>query len=306
MKRDIRIIAILLFAAATVSCLRKVDYDYSRWYKDDSDDDGLRRISVMTFNVRTANEGDTGDRAWTVRRNGVFEMMKTIHPIIMGSQECESVHMEDITSALPEYHVIAPDLATVPKEECAEDAIFYIADSLHVLSSGTFYLTGTPDTPSRLPQSIHYRVCTWAKFRLVNGGQEFFCFNTHFDYTAEELRVIQMGVVIDKMKEINPDGLPIYLTGDMNTDESEKATFKPLLDYGFSSARVNAVTGDSHLTFNAYGDYKGSIYDHCFYKNFHSVPKFVTVRDPFAGLKYISDHYPVNIVLKFNDDSDSE
>lgn len=306
MKRNIIIPVILVLAAALTSCIRKVDYDYSRWYRSDEDADGLRKMSVMTFNVRTASEEDTGDRAWSVRKKGVVEMMKTIHPIVMGTQECESVHMDDITSALPEYSIIAPDLETIPKWECAEDAIFYIKDSLDVLSSGTFYLTGTPDTPSRLPQSIHYRVCTWAKFRLVKGGQEFFCFNTHFDYTAEELRVFQMGVVIQKIREYNPDGLPTFVIGDMNIDESEKATFQPLLDIGFSSARVNAVTGDSHLTFNAYGDYKGSIYDHCFYRNFNSVPKFVTIRDSFAGLKYISDHYPVNIVLKFNNDSDEE
>lgn len=297
MKRVLRIFSALLLAAACfTACHKKMDYDYSRWYKSDSDKDGRRQISVVSFNMRYGSaETDTGERSWSVRKNAVSAMLTAIHPILMGSQECEPSQRKDILAAHPEYGVIYT--TTAPKEECEEVAIFYLKDTVSVLASGTFYLTGTPDTPSRLPQSNHYRVCTWGKFRLTGGGQEFFCFNTHLD-THTDAHQTEMDAILSKIKELNKDNIPVYLSGDLNTDESSSA-FTPLMNYGFKSARIEALVGDSYKTFNDFGQSSGSILDHCFFKGFYSVQKFTTVRDTYAGVKYISDHYPINIILKF-------
>ena len=32
---------------------------------------------------------------------------------------------------------------------------------------------------------------------------------------------------------------------------------------------------------------------------FSGVSRFTTVRDKYAGVPYISDHYPINIILNF-------
>lgn len=296
MKRFLRILSLFVLVASVASCHTKRDYDYSRWYRSDSDEDGRRQMSVLSFNVRYGSaEDDTGDRDWSVRKNAVAAMLTAIHPVLMGCQECERAQRADILSAHPEYSVIYT--TTSPKEECEEVAIFYLKDSLTVLESGTFYLTGTPDTPSRLPQSNHYRVCTWGKFKLIRGGQEFFCFDTHLD-THTDAHQTEMDAILAKIKSLNTDNLPVYLTGDLNTDESSTA-FTPLKNYGFKSARIEAIVGDSHKTFNDFGKSSGSTLDHCFFKGFYAVQKFTTVRDTYAGVKYISDHYPINIILKF-------
>lgn len=296
-------IKILLFAALVAgffgtSCKKEYDIDYDRWYKDASEEDGRRQISVMSFNVRFGSSADdTGTRDWSVRKTAVAAMLKAIQPVLMGCQECEPEQRKDIISSHPEYSVIGVDLHG-PNEEVEQVAIFYLKDSVQVLEHGTFYLTDTPDTPSRLPQSNHYRASTWGHFKMVNGGQEFFYFNTHLD-THTEAHKAEVDAILGKIKQYNTEGLPIYLTGDLNTDESSTA-FNSLWSYGFKNARVDAIVGDSYKTYNGYGDYNGAIYDHCFYKGFYSVQKFNTIRDKFAGVPYISDHYPISITLKFN------
>lgn len=298
MERYIKTAILLLVAAlCSASCHKKMDYDYSRWYKSESDNDGRRQISVMSFNVRYGTAADdTGDRDWSVRKAGVSAMLRSMRPLVMGCQECEPQQRKDIIASNPEYAAIGIDLHG-PTEEVEQVCIFYLKDSLDVVQSGTFYLSSTPDVPSRLPQSNHYRASTWARFRLKNGGQEFYHFNTHLD-TQTAAHPAEMDAILSKIRQYNTDALPIFLTGDLNTDETSTA-FDDLKRYGFKSARLDAVIGDSYRTFNAYGDYTGSVLDHCFYKDFYSVPKFSTIRDKWAGITYISDHYPISITLKF-------
>lgn len=295
MKTFFKILFAIVAVLSVCSCNTKRDYDYSRFYKSDDDEEGYRKISVMSFNVRISSASDAGDRNWEVRKAGVFEMLKSIHPIVWGAQEAEPNQTKDIMAALPEYGAIGVDLHSVHDEvEC--DAIFYDKDSVQVLNSGTFFLTSTPDTPSRLPQSIHYRVCTWGRFKLIDGGREFYHFNTHLD-TKAEARPIEMEVIFEKIKEINNEEIPAYLTADFNTGENDEI-FKPLLNYGYKSARKEALTGDSYATYTAWGTVS-QIIDHCFFYNFYAASKFTTIRQPWAGITYISDHYPISIILKF-------
>lgn len=298
MKRYMKLTVVLAMAlAALPSCHKKMDMDYSRWYRSDADDDGRRQITVMSFNVRFASSADdTGNRDWSVRKKGVAAMLAKKRPLLMGTQECEIQQRKDIIQACPDYAAVGINL-NGPTEECEQVAVFYLKDSVDIVQSGTFYLSATPDVPSRLPQSNHYRVCTWVRARLKNGGQEFYHFNTHLD-TQVAAQPMEMSVILDRIKMYNKDGLPMFLTGDFNCEESS-AVHDGIKSYGFKSARIDAITGDSFKTYNAYGDNSGSAIDHCFYKDFYSVPSFVTVRDKFADLTYISDHYPVCITLKF-------
>lgn len=298
MKRYIKVIFILTALASVLSsCHKKMYVDYSPWYKSDADEDGRRQIAVMSFNVRFGSSSDdTGNRDWSVRKNGVSAMLTQKHPLLMGTQECEPEQRKDIIAANPEYAAVGIDLHG-PTEECEQVAIFYLKDSIEIVRHGTFYLSATPDVPSRLPQSNHYRVCTWIQARLKKGGQEFFHFNTHLD-TQTAAQPTEMAVILDRIKMYNTDGLPMFLTGDFNCEESS-SVHDDIKKYGFKSARIDALIGDSYKTYNAYGDNSGSAIDHCFYKDFYSVPSFVTVRDKYAGLTYISDHYPISITLKF-------
>lgn len=289
---------ILLVAAVLLlpACHEKMDYDYSRWYVDPYAAEAGRPVCVMSFNLRAAHI-DADENRWDNRRPAVNAMIKDRTPVLLGVQECDYLQREHILADNPAYGAIGVGFGG-PTEECEEDIIFYIKDSLDVISSGTFYLTNTPDLPSKMGQTNHYRVCTWALVRLKADGKQIYHFNTHLD-TNESIQAPEMAVIFDKIQSINTANLPIFLTADWNCEENS-TVFSGIRGAGFKSARQEAAVGDSHKTFNGFGRYgNGQTLDHCWFKGFGGVNRFTTIRDKYAGVPYISDHYPIEIVLKF-------
>lgn len=290
-----KVLAISSLAACLVSCNKVRDYDYSRWYADPEGSSAGRPLNVMSFNWRTETSNDPGENSWESRRVAVAAMLKDKSPVLMGCQECQPNQRRQILSDDSRYLTIGGDLG-YPNEETECDVIFYMKDSVEVLTHGTFFLTSTPDVYSRLNQSNHYRVCTWGRMKMKADGKEFYYFNTHLDYLVDAQQP-EMDALLLKIKEINADNLPMFLTADWNAEENSDI-FKNIKSYGFKSARLEAAIGDSYKTFNGFGNGSQTL-DHCWFKGFSGVSRFTTVRERYAGITYISDHYPINIILKF-------
>lgn len=296
MIRNIKTILLLLaVAAVATACFKPRDYDYSKWYADPEGADGGRTVKVMSFNLRSADSNDPGVNNWTARRPAVKAMLAAQNPLIMGCQECDPIQRKNIIEDDPRYAAIGVDLNG--PGDCEECAVFYLKDSIEVLAHATFYLSNTPDVPSRLNGTSNYRVCTWGKMKMKKGGQEFYFFNTHLEYSAAQLRQPEMDIILGKIKEIVTEEAPMVLLGDFNCDEDD-AIYNGIKNYGFQSCRIKAAVGDSHKTHNGFGGYAQTL-DHAFYKGFAGVNKFATDRYKYAGITYISDHYPIWATLKF-------
>lgn len=290
------ILSLLAMTLMASGCFKPRDYDYSRWYEDPDGSAGGRTVKVMSFNLRSASSNDPGQRSWTSRRPAVKAMLQEQNPLVMGTQECNIIQRKHIIEDDPRYAAIGINL-NGPDEECEECAVFYMKDSVEVLSHATFYLTSTPDTPSRYPNTNHYRVCTWGKMRLKKDGKEFYFFNTHLEYSAAHARQPEMDVILEKLGEIVTEELPVVLLGDFNCDETD-GIFTGIKRWGLESCRQKAAIGDSHKTHNAFGGYAQTL-DHAWSRGFASVNNFTTVRDKYAGITYISDHYPISVTFKF-------
>jgi endonuclease/exonuclease/phosphatase family metal-dependent hydrolase len=296
MIRNIKTIFILLAVAlSATACFKPRDYDYSKWYEDPNGGDAGRSVKVMSFNLRSADSNDPGENSWTSRRPAVKAMLAAQNPLIMGCQECDPIQRKNIIEDDPRYAAIGVDLNG--PGDCEECAVFYLKDSIEVLAHATFYLSNTPDVPSRLNGTSNYRVCTWGKMKMKKGGQEFYFFNTHLEYSAAQLRQPEMDIILGKIKEIVTEEAPMVLLGDFNCDEDD-AIYNGIKNYGFQSCRIKAAVGDSHKTHNGFGGYAQTL-DHAFYKGFAGVNKFATDRYKYAGITYISDHYPIWATLKF-------
>ena len=296
MIRNIKTILLLLaVAAVATACFKPRDYDYSKWYEDPNGGDAGRSVKVMSFNLRSADSNDPGENSWTSRRPAVKAMLAAQNPLIMGCQECDPIQRINIIEDDPRYAAIGVDLNG--PGDCEECAVFYLKDSIEVLTHATFYLSNTPDVPSRLNGTSNYRVCTWGKMKMKKGGQEFYFFNTHLEYSAAQLRQPEMDIILGKIKEIVTEEAPMVLLGDFNCDEDD-AIYNGIKNYGFQSCRIKAAVGDSHKTHNGFGGYAQTL-DHAFYKGFAGVNKFATDRYKYAGITYISDHYPIWAILKF-------
>ena len=289
------ILSLLAVTLMASGCFKPRDYDYSKWYEDPNGGDAGRSVKVMSFNLRSADSNDPGENSWTSRRPAVKAMLAAQNPLIMGCQECDPIQRKNIIEDDPRYAAIGVDLNG--PGDCEECAVFYLKDSIEVLTHATFYLSNTPDVPSRLNGTSNYRVCTWGKMKMKKGGQEFYFFNTHLEYSAAQLRQPEMDIILGKIKEIVTEEAPMVLLGDFNCDEDD-AIYNGIKNYGFQSCRTKALVGDSHKTHNGFGGYAQTL-DHAFYKGFAGVNKFATDRYKYAGITYISDHYPIWATLKF-------
>ena len=304
LKLALSLATVALFAAGCGKNRGKIDLsdyiddmDYGTDYVSTVPSGGFK---LMSFNVRYQNSSDNASgNGWAKRREGVYEMMKTERPLLMGVQECLAEQRHDIVVNVPIYEAIG-----VGRDDGNEKgemmAIFYLKDSVSIVNWGTFWLSDTPDRVTKGWDAACFRTCTWARVRHNRLGKELMYFNTHLDHKGTVARSESIKLILSKMSELNPDGLPCVLTADFNTTEDD-SIFAPL-QLVMKSARKTAPVSDSYATYNAFSSSargSSSIIDHIFYSGNLKPVEYKTVRDGWKSIDFISDHYPVYAIFTF-------
>lgn len=65
------------------------------------------KLAVMSFNVRNSlAKGDTGDKQWSNRREGVKKMIVETAPDIIGMQEASAEQRRDLVAMLPDFALL--------------------------------------------------------------------------------------------------------------------------------------------------------------------------------------------------------
>lgn len=186
-------------------------------------------LTVLTYNIRFDNPAD-GDDAWPKRRDFLAAQLRFHAPDVFGIQEGLHSQVSWLETALPAYARVG-----VGRDDGREggeySAIFYRRDRFRALQSGTFWLSPTPDTPSRGWDAALPRVCTYALLRDSLNGRSVWVFNTHFDHIGVEARRNSAALILQKINEKNPEGLPVVVMGDFNAEPGEApvATLKTAL-----------------------------------------------------------------------------
>ncbi|MDX1619310.1 MAG: endonuclease/exonuclease/phosphatase family protein, partial [Balneolaceae bacterium] len=94
--------------------------------------------------------------------------------------------------------------------------IFYNSRRFEKLDNGTFWLSKTPDTPSRGWDAALPRIVSWVRLEERDSGTEFYFFNTHFDHRGEKARRESAGLILRKIGELAGESVPVIVTGDFN------------------------------------------------------------------------------------------
>ncbi|HSI72658.1 MAG TPA: endonuclease/exonuclease/phosphatase family protein [Fimbriimonas sp.] len=163
----------------------------------------------MTYNIR--GPWDRGVNAWENRRDALAELIRQESPDILGTQEGVIEQLDYIAEALPEY-----DWVGVAREDGDREgehcAIFYRRSMFSLESSGTFWLSETPELPGSMSwNTACCRICTWAHF---SGGLR--VFNSHLDHISAEARLKGMQLILGRV-----GAGPAILMGDWNEGEDE-------------------------------------------------------------------------------------
>lgn len=255
-------------------------------------------LKVMSFNIRLSLESDK-ENAWNNRKPDVLKLLNFYHPDFFGVQEAVPQQMTEIKTGLKNY-----DFVGVGRDDGANkgeySAIFYDKEKLQVLESGTFWLSETPEKPSKGWDAAYNRVCTYALFKIKKGGKKFWAFNVHFDHVGNLARENSSKLILEKMKAFNPKNLPVVLTGDFNlTSETEpiKIISESMTDTFYHSKKPHYGPIGTFTAFDTNTIPKDRI-DYIFIKNFEC-ENIRTINDRRENLLYPSDHFPVLVELQF-------
>src|SRR5688500_6102370 len=173
-------------------------------------------LRIMTFNLRLDLASD-GPNAWPYRRDWVASLIRFHAPDAVGVQEALAHMLTELDTRLPGFARVGVGRAD-GREGGEFSAILYRTDRLELLDDGTFWLSPTPEVAgSKGWDAAIERIATWARFRDRRTGCSYLHVNTHFDHVGEQARQESARLIRRRLPSL-ARGLPIVLTGDLNTE----------------------------------------------------------------------------------------
>jgi endonuclease/exonuclease/phosphatase family metal-dependent hydrolase len=170
-------------------------------------------LRVLTFNIRYNNLLD-GANAWSYRKEAVAKLINE-RADIAGLQEVKPDQRAWLTEHLPDFTLIGIGRELNDTDESVP--IVFRKDRFEVQSSGTFWLSDTPEKPAstswgnKLP-----RICTWAKVRDRKDDKSFWFYNVHLDHQSSHAREKGLALVADRAGQREGND-PALIVGDLNS-----------------------------------------------------------------------------------------
>jgi endonuclease/exonuclease/phosphatase family metal-dependent hydrolase len=257
-------------------------------------------LTVMTFNLRYASA--TPPNAWPQRRPVVRDLLREYAPDLIGTQEGLYPQLKDIAADLPGYAWIGLGREGGSRGEFM--AVFYKTDRLEPLEFDHVWLSDTPNViGSRSFGNTLPRMVTWVRFRDRRTGQEFYCFNTHFDHRSQESREKSARLVLREVEKLKTTQ-PVLLIGDFNATAGANTVYDILVN-------ANAFR-DTWTTAKQRGEQVGTFHDFKGPANALWRIDWILARGPVVTLstevvtyqkdgQYPSDHFPVVAKVQLGD-----
>lgn len=255
---------------------------------------GPDTLSVISFNIRMGEAND-GTNSWQYRYPATILMLRDKQPDIFGLQEAFDYQVLLVKENMRDYKCVGVGRED-GKHKGEHMSIFYNKKKVSLQKWGTFWLSETPGKPSMGWDAACIRTATWALMKDKRSGHRFYYVNTHLDHVGKEAQKKGLALIVDKIKEMNPEGYPMVLTGDFNVESNDPVLED--LNRIMRSARSSAERTDRLNSYNGWGK-SSSVIDYIYYSGFSSCPKFETIQKKYGEFPFISDHYPIKAVLVF-------
>lgn len=255
-----------------------------------------QNVRVITYNIRFNNPAD-GVNAWPNRSEQVAALLDFHDADIFGLQEALIGQIEDLQAQLPKMKWVGVGRDD-GKKAGEYSPLFYDAEKYQALKQGWFWLSQTPEKPGLGWDAACNRVCTWILLQTVKSDKKFLVFNTHFDHLGVQARNESAKLILRKIKELNPEKLPVILTGDFNLTPEQTPISLIMQELKDSrSISKNLPYGPSG-TFNGFeftSPLKDRI-DYIFVSKQIEVKRYAVLSDS-KDQRYPSDHLPVLVSL---------
>jgi len=173
-------------------------------------------VRVMTYNIRLDLDSD-GVNRWSNRREQFIGQIRLMRPAILGLQEVVAGQKADLERAMPEYTFLG--VARDDGKSAGEFSNLAVDHSVfQVRSSGTFWLSPTPNVPSKGWDAAYRRIATWAHLSRKSDGKRFLALNTHLDNEGQIARLESARQIVRWLAANRKPGEKVLVTGDLNTE----------------------------------------------------------------------------------------
>jgi endonuclease/exonuclease/phosphatase family metal-dependent hydrolase len=191
----------------------------------------------------------------------------------------------------------------VPRDDqrAERSPAMYRLDRFEQVRGGTFWLSETPDVPSKGWDAAFARVCSWVELRdRKTAGRSVVFFNTHWDHRGVIARAESAKLMRAKVAEIAGDK-PVIVTGDFNTPH-DSAGYKELL-----SDRLFEAFADTHpqpttqyFTFHGFtGKNTHAKRIDWILRNGAFKTKSAEINRTNEQGRYPSDHFPIEAIFDY-------
>lgn len=255
-------------------------------------------IDVISYNIRYDNPDDVPNN-WDNRKEFLISQLNFYRPDVFGIQEGLIHQVKQIDEGLPDYAYFGVG-RDHGDERGEHTAIFYNTARVELLKQSTFWLSTTPEVPSKGWDAALPRTCTYGIFQNMSDGKKFMVFNTHFDHVGVKAREESSKLILQKIKELNTENYQVVVTGDFNLESDSPGVQVILTEMKdtYIAAGKNAFGPDG--TFNGFQFDKPveRRIDYIFVSDEFEVLKSAILSDS-KDTRYPSDHLPVFARLKY-------
>jgi endonuclease/exonuclease/phosphatase family metal-dependent hydrolase len=250
-------------------------------------------FTVMSYNVKISGDGL---RAVEKRAPLIVNTVKEKAPDSVGFQETDKNWVELIAEMMPEYAYVA-EYREDGIEKGESSAIFYLKDKYELIEEGHFWLSETPDEPSKGWDAACERICSYAILRDKETGFVYAHFNAHLDHVGSVAPTKSIELLSAKIAEIAPD-IPVVLTGDFNLSEGSE-NYNNLLTCGLKDTKYLADKYDDHATYHGYHvvSLTTKPIDYIFVNGYVSAVESSKIDSGFVDHILASDHFPITVKL---------
>lgn len=253
-------------------------------------------LNVMTFNIRYDNPDD-GLNNWKFRKESAIKLIRFQEVDVLGAQEVLSSQLKEMTTQLQEYAVIGVGRED-GKEKGEYSPILYNKDKFTLLKPGYFWLSQTPEKPSKGWDAACERIATWAQLKDKVTAKKFFVLNTHFDHIGKVAREESVKLILNKTSELS-EGLPQIVMGDFNANPESSVVqgiVRPTNSISlFDSKKMASLVYGPDWSFHDFGRIpfaERPLIDYIFISKNIKVLKYGVLAETVNNY-FLSDHTPV-------------
>jgi endonuclease/exonuclease/phosphatase family metal-dependent hydrolase len=244
-------------------------------------------IAALCLNIRFGLSDD-GNNSWPYRKQAFSGLLAAYPADFICLQEVNDFQAEYINTLLPHHRLIGKRF---PAPDFWQNNIIFYEKSWECLHAAHFFLSPTPDIPSRARESQWPRQCTLGVFKRSH--RKLICINTHLDFKPA-VRIQSAQIIMQRLSAM-PAGIPTLLMGDFNASidcpchavltERQINSDLPIFQ--------NVVTASDTGTYHGFSGISDSDpIDWILFRGDITLVNFKIIRDTFDGY-FPSDHFPL-------------